>query len=112
MALLGLNGAVMQILHVARPEPSARMLPVRVSDEGYRRLLAHVRSSLRRDAYGRAVPVPGATHGRGDTFYEAQGRYHPFFTCNEWVRSGLSAAGVRTAVWSPADVALFWHLRR
>lgn len=111
-AILGLNGAVMQSLHVARPEPSPRMLRVSVDDEGYRRLLKHIRGSLRRDAYGRALPIDGASHGHGDTFYQAHGRYHPFFTCNEWVRTGLAAAGVRTSVWSPSDISLFYQLRR
>ncbi len=111
-AILGLNGAVMQTLHVARPEPSPRMIRVSVDDEGYRRLLKHIRGSLRRDAYGRAVPIHGASHGRGDAFYQAHGRYHPFNTCNEWVRTGLAAAGVRTAAWSPSDISLFYHLKR
>ncbi len=32
-------------------------------------------------------------------------------TSNEWVRRGLTVAGVRTPVWAPFDSALFFQLR-
>lgn len=111
-ALLGLNAAVMHVEHIRRPKPFSRSQPLHVSDEGYRRLVGHVRASLNRDPQGRAVRIAGHSHGRRDAFYEGRGRYTLIYTCNEWVREGLARAGVRTATWAPLDIALFWQLRR
>lgn len=111
-ALLGLNSTVMHVEHIRRPAPSAQFVSTRIDENGYRRLIGHVRASLRRDAHGRAIRLAGISHGRKDAFYEALGRYTLIYTCNEWVREGLAIAGVRTAVWAPLDTALFWQLRR
>ncbi len=111
-AMLGLNGAVMHIEHVGRPEPSPTSVPIRLSEAAYGRLVTHISGSLQRDPRGNAVRLEGASHGRQDAFYAARGRYNPFYTCNGWVRQGLAEAGVRTALWSPADAALFHHVRR
>ena len=37
-------------------------------------------------------------------------RYTFWYTCNEWTRRALAAAGVRTAMWAPFDTAVFYHL--
>lgn len=109
--LLGLNGTVMHVEHARKPAASDRFVPIRISADGYRRLLVHISSSLRRDESGRLMRVAGASHGRMDAFYEALGRYTLIYTCNEWVREGLAKAGVRTARWAPLEPALFWQLR-
>lgn len=43
-------------------------------------------------------------------FYDAHGRYHPLFTCNEWIRRRLRRIDVRTPLWSPFDRPLLWAL--
>ncbi len=111
-SLLGLNGAVMHAEYGRRPITSARARSTRISTAGYGRLVAHIASSFSRDSAGRFTPVGGARHGDPGSFYLAHGRYHPFYTCNEWVRRGLAVAGVRTAMWSPFDIALFHQFPR
>lgn len=110
--LVGLNGAVVQAVPMPRPSPGASVVPIRLAADDYARLLAHVQGALQRDAEGRPIRVEGAGHGVGDAFYAAHGRFNLFRTCNEWVREALAAAGVRTAMWSPLDRPLFWHVRR
>lgn len=112
LALLGSNDTVVHVEHIARPRGSADFVAVRLGAEGYRRLVAHMRASLRGNGAGRPVFLPGVNHGRRDAFYLGTGRYTAIYTCNEWVRAGLAAAGVRTAVWAPLDWAIFHHLRR
>ncbi len=38
-----------------------------------------------------------------DNFYEANGSYHLFRTCNVWTNQVLINAGVKTAIWTPFD---------
>ncbi len=44
-----------------------------------------------------------------DNFYEAEGSYDLFNTCNNWANSALKAAGVRTAFWAPFDKCVLYH---
>lgn len=111
-ALLGLNPTVMHVEHIRRPSQNASVVPVRLTAAGYRRLIGHIRASVRRDVADRPVRLAGLSHGRQDAFYEGAGRYTLIYTCNEWVREGLAKAGVRTATWAPLDAALFYQLRR
>ena len=111
-ALLGFNDTVVHVEHIARPRASEHDVPVRLSEAQYKRLLGHIGRFLRRDQKGRLIRLEGVSHGRRDAFYMALGRYTLIYTCNEWVREGLAAAGVRTSAWSPLDWAIFHHLRR
>lgn len=38
-----------------------------------------------------------------DNFYEANGSYHLFRTCNVWTNQVLKEAGVKTSIWTPFD---------
>jgi uncharacterized protein (TIGR02117 family) len=69
-------------------------------------LVAYVRATAIRDADGRPVPLPGVAYGNDDAFFEANGRYSPMATCNEWVNVALKRAGVRTVAWAPFAPAL------
>ncbi len=110
-ALSGMDGTVLHVEYVDPPTPSKDAIPIRLSAEAYARLTAYILASTRTDSSGKAIVIAGHAYGDGDAFYEANGRYTPFTTCNQWVRNALDAAGVRTAWWSPLDVPLFWQLR-
>ena len=49
------------------------------------------------------VPIPDSGYTPRDFFYEANGNYQAFQTCNEWVNDALKLMNVKTAVWSPFD---------
>lgn len=113
-ALTALSGVAPGAIHVEYIESprSYKAREVKVSREQYARLVAYIRASFARDAAGR----PKRTNLRGyfdyDAFYEASYGYRFWFTCNDWVRKGLSEAGVRTAMWAPFDTALFYQLEQ
>lgn len=108
-ALAGRGPAAMHVEYLGRPQ-DYRTVRVGVDEDGYRRLVAYVRTGFSRDAQGRAIRIDHPGYVATDAFFEGTGHYSPWFTSNEWVRRGLAGAGVRTALWSPFDVALFWHL--
>ena len=73
--------------------------------------MEYVRASFVRDAEGRPVRLGAPGYFDTDAFYAARPRYSFWLTSNEWVRRGLTSAGVRTPVWAPFDSALFFQLR-
>jgi uncharacterized protein (TIGR02117 family) len=82
-----------------------------VSDAQYRALARYIERTFKRDAAGAALRIDAPGYGSTDAFYEAHGAYNLFFTCNEWVRRGLSESGIRAPAWSPFDGALLRHVR-
>ena len=87
-----------------------RAVRIDVDEAQCRRSVDYIRAGFARDAQAREVRIDHAGHFATDAFFEGTGHYPRWLTSNEWVRRGRSQAGIRTAAWSPFDVALFWHL--
>ena len=68
------------------PQPPAELFEFHVSDEGYRRLRRHLRSTLSRDE-------PLVSFGRS-AFYPAKRSYHLFHTCHQYAAHALREAGL------------------
>lgn len=111
VALSGLGHGALHVEYLERQAPGERAACTRVSEAQYRALAAYIESSFRRDAGGRVMRIDAPGYGSADAFYEAHGAFSVFVTCNEWVRRGLSASGVRAPVWAPFDGALLRQLR-
>ena len=47
--------------------------------------------------------------GFDDNFYEANGSYHLFRTCNTWANQVLKKGGIKTATWAPFDRCILYH---
>lgn len=107
-ALLGGNRSLLHVTWLRRGElgPGAWKLPL--SAHQYARLVDHVRAAL---PEGRAMQIDGAHYGPRDAFYEANGSYHLFETCNTWTGRGLRAAGVPTGRWTPFDFTVVRQLQ-
>ena len=112
VALSGSGGGAMHVEYIRSPG-IYRGREVRLSPAQYARLVEYIRASFARaakDAPPRRLPDPG--YFDADAFYAAVPRYAFWFTCNDWVRRGLAAAGVRAPLWSPFDAAIFFQLDR
>jgi len=108
-ALAGLGSGAMHVEYVARPE-AYEVAQLQISAAQHARLIAAIESSFRRAADGRPIRIDAPGYGDTDAFYEAIPRYSWRFTCNEWVRSVLSDAGLPVPLWAPFEHTLFWHL--
>ncbi len=73
--------------------PTAEVVDLRVSIEGYRNLLAYLHGSFARAGRER---LPSTAPGlySFSLFYPAIGKFHLFNTCNTWTARGLELAGL------------------
>jgi uncharacterized protein (TIGR02117 family) len=110
-AVSGLGEAAMHVEYVDRPERGERVACTRITDEQYSALARYIRGSFRPGEGGAPIRIEARGYGSADAFYEAQGAYSLFFTCNEWVRRALSESAIRAPAWSPFDGALLRQLR-
>jgi uncharacterized protein (TIGR02117 family) len=100
--LLGLKAMLLpndSVMHVNgfdgapdRAFPKNEMLALRLPPDGYARLLAFIKASFKHDAEGRARRLGPGLYGVS-YFYEGEGTYHAFRTCNTWVAEALAAGG-------------------
>lgn len=101
-------------MHVAyvpgRLNPTRHQRPIQLSAEQYERLVAYIHNSFQTEnnAY---ILIPDGGYTSEDNFYEAEGKFFFPKNCNNWVNSGLKAAGVKTALWAPFPFAIMRHLR-
>jgi uncharacterized protein (TIGR02117 family) len=99
----------MHVEYVETPQ-AYKARRVKLAPDEYAQLVAAIRASFVRDADGAVRQVDAPGYFSSDAFYEAVPRYTFWYTCNEWTRRMLAAAGVRTATWAPFDTAVMFHL--
>lgn len=109
-AAVGSGETLVHVDHVSGPGEGAEQKALTLSPEEYRRLVAFVRASFRTDGAGRTMPVIGRGYGPHDMFYEANGSYSFWLTCNEWTGRALRAAGVRMGMWTPVEQSVMWRI--
>jgi uncharacterized protein (TIGR02117 family) len=64
------------------------------------------------DSMGHFQKIGVAGYSHRDAFFEGEGNYHCFRTCNSWINEGLKSAEVKTAIWSPFDKGVLYHAKR
>ena len=79
-----------------------------ISKAQYQRLLDYITGSFQKDSGGHFIPIAtNAMYGNNDAFYEANGSYSLFHTCNTWANSGLKASGQKCCLWTAFDTGIF-----
>lgn len=111
VAVSGLGHAALHVEYLDHRPAGERTACTRLSEAQHQALVDYIQSSFQRDAEGRVMRIDAPGYGSADAFYEAQGAFSLFVTCNEWVRRGLSASGIRAPAWAPFDGALLRQLR-
>lgn len=98
LALRALFGSTASVLHVGKiaGDPRRRfaaseVIEVRVTEDGYRRLLAFVAATFTHSAAGTLTALGPGQYGES-RFYQAEGNYSLFYTCNTWVAEALAAS--------------------
>jgi len=94
------------------PQESEFCKKLLINDKQVQILIHYITESFEKDTQNQLQILEGKGYGRRDEFYEATGTYSFLKTCNVWTNTGLQKMGIRTAVWSPFDKALFWHLEK
>jgi uncharacterized protein (TIGR02117 family) len=108
-ALAGWGPSAMHVEYVARPR-DYDVAELHISEAQHERLLRAILQSFRRRPDGRVIRIDAPGYFDTDAFFDAVPSYSLRLTCNEWVRSVASEAGLPMPAWAPFEGALFWHL--
>ena len=102
-----------RVLHAAPyDDVGTDWIRVNLCPEQLAAIEAYMVSSISRREDGLSQIVEGATYWGADRFYEADGHYSAFNSCNNWVNGAMKAAGLKAPVWSPFSQGIIYHARR
>jgi uncharacterized protein (TIGR02117 family) len=105
-ALWGSGKTLLHVDHLRSPEEVPDRRIIYLDRQQYKRLARQVIGDIKTVATGQPVAVPG--YGSLDVFYEANGSYNMFRTCNVWTASRLADAGVKVGYWTPFSGGVMW----
>jgi uncharacterized protein (TIGR02117 family) len=109
-AAFGLGSAAMHVTYWRNePRPGKSCKRILFSDEQYKVLIHYIISSFEiGDSGFKLIDHPG--YNDNDRFYEANGTYTLFKTCNVWTGTGLQVIGEKTGVWTPLSRSILQNI--
>lgn len=108
-AAFALGSSAMHTTFYKSVRESKSCVKIEVSKENYQKLVNYIEAGFQHDANGNPIFIEATTYGKNDSFYEANGKYNLFQTCNSWANSGLNAANQKAAFWTVTDTGIFCH---
>ncbi len=84
---------------------------LKLCDNQLKIILDYIENSFEKDDKGRIKKMDFEGYNYNDSFFEAKGSFSLFNTCNVWVNRALKNAEVKTAVWTPFDFGILYHIK-
>jgi len=107
-AAFGLSHTAMHTTFYRELAESETCKKISISQEQYSRLSNYILKSFQTDAGGHVKYInTRANYNDADAFYEANGSYSIFHTCNTWANEGLKISGQKCCLWTPFDNGIF-----
>ncbi len=106
VAATGLGESAMHVDYLkTAPKLGERGKRYDISARQYELLIAYIRSSFTLTE-NKSMLIDHAGYGKRDKFFEANGRYSLFMTCNEWTGDGMQAAEMPVGIWTPLEFGI------
>jgi len=107
-AALGLSTTAMHCTFYKTMTVSETCKSMWMSKEQYERLINYIKGSLVMSINNKFLRVDTKVrYGNSDVFYEANGSYGLFKTCNSWANKGLKESGQKCCCWTALDWGIF-----
>ena len=83
-----------------------------ISFDEYQKLIDFILESFAQNEYGDFDLVgTEVRYGEHDAFYEGNGKYNLFYTCNTWANTCLKKAGRKACLWTAFEDPIFQKYR-
>lgn len=107
-AAFGLSTTAIHATYYYRMPENKLCKKIQITNEQYKRLVNYIVASFKKKEHGEFIYIPTkALYGNTDGFYEANGSYSLFTTCNTWVNNALKVCGQKACLWTPFDTGIF-----
>jgi len=107
-AAFGLSTTAMHCTFYKSMTINERCKSMWMSENQYERLVNYIKNSLEQTETNNFMVVDTKVrYGNTDIFYEANGSYGLFKTCNTWANEGLKVSGQKCCYWTALDWGIF-----
>lgn len=107
-AAFWLGETAMHVTYYKELEENEDCIRIKISRDQYIDLISFIKNKFKLDSSGRFINIKtNATYGLTDAFYEANGKYSVFNSCNTWTNDALSACGQKHCLWTFFDDPIF-----
>ena len=107
-AMFGLGASAMHATYYQHIKEGDSCKKIMISKNQYARLVSYIDKRFQKDGNGRYLNIrTNANYGKSDAFYEANGRYNLFQTCNTWANNALKSCGQKCCLWTAFDTGIF-----
>ena len=108
-ALFGLGSSAMHVAYYKHVECGDNIKQVDVSVDAYKQLVSHITQSFNLNN-ARPQLIPHPNYGHHDNYFEANGTYSIFKTCNVWTGDALKTANIAMGLWTPLEFGVMDNL--
>jgi uncharacterized protein (TIGR02117 family) len=108
-AATGLSSSAMHVTFYKHLKENISCKKIQISLENYQNLIVFINESFQTKSRDFLKIETDAVYGKHDVFYEANGSYSLFYTCNSWANQALKAANQKAALWTISDSGIFRH---
>lgn len=108
-AASGLSTSAMHVTFYKEMKESKSCKKLQISSDNYKKLILFINESFQTKSGEFLKIETDAVYGKHDVFYEANGSYSLFYTCNSWANQALKAANQKAALWTISDSGIFRH---
>ncbi|MFY7989024.1 MAG: TIGR02117 family protein [Flavobacterium sp.] len=108
-AATGLSSSAMHVTFYKNLKENKSCKKIQISLENYKKMIAFINESFQTKSGEFQKIETDAVYGKHDVFYEANGSYSLFYTCNSWANQVLKAANQKAALWTISDSGIFRH---
>lgn len=108
-AATGLSSSAMHVTFYKHLKENQSCKKIQISLENYKKLIAFINESFQTKSGEFLKIETNAVYGKHDVFYEANGSYSLFYTCNSWANQALKSANQKAALWTISDSGIFRH---
>lgn len=108
-AATGLSSSAMHVTFYKNLKENKSCKKIQISLENYKKMIAFINESFQTKSGEFLKIETDAVYGKHDVFYEANGSYSLFYTCNSWANQALKAANQKAALWTISDSGIFRH---
>ncbi len=99
-AATGLGETALHVTYYSSVVANEKTKKIDISPNQYRQLIQEIQGSIAKDAFGQAKHIAtNMEYGQHDAFYEANGAYSLFYTCNTWTNNILKHSGIKASRW-------------
>ena len=111
-AAFGLSHSAIHVTYYNDMKESETCKSFKLTKAQYFRLINFIKKSFVLNENSEVLNIEtNLLYGKNDAFYEANGSYSLFKTCNTWTNSALKICGQKACLWTPFASGIFYQYK-